>query len=400
MRRRLLATFAGAAAWRGRFCVVSLVSLIAMPIPAQSASTQGSRRVTGRVVRPAGDSVRGVAGIWVVLHRVGPDYAGPLDSARTGGDGRFSIRYAPAGGGDAIYFVSAEHDGIAYFSAPIDTAAAVHDTELAVFDTTSAPVPIRVGGRHIVVAAPGEDQHREVVEVYELANDSSVTRVAAGDVPVWTGTLPDAATEIRLGQSDLSADAIRTDSGRVRLFAPLAPGLKQLSLAYRLDTRAFPLSIPLDAHAGLLEVLLEEPNATAVAPGLTRVEPVSVESRTFNRFLAQDVASGGVLRIDVPSRALASRRLWVIALVTSIAAAMALVLLRTARRRPAPARVPVRPASDERSAERLARQIAELDARVESTPNLSEEERAAFARRRGELKTALANALDEERRRA
>jgi hypothetical protein len=318
---------------------------------------------------------------------------------RTGRDGRFSIRYAPSGSDDAIYFVSAEHDGIAYFSAPIDTAVAVHETELAVFDTTSGPVPIHVRGRHIVVAAPGEDRDREVVEVFELANDSSVTRVAAGDVPVWAGTLPAGARDIRLGQSDLSADAIRTDSGRVRLFAPLAPGLKQLSLAYRLDPGAFPLSIPLDAPAGLLEVLVEEPNANAAAPGLTRVDPVSVESRTFNRFLAQDVAPGGVLRIEVPGIGLASRRMWVIAIVTSIAAAMTLVLLRTARRRqPAPARVSIRPPGDERPSQRLARQIAELDARVESTTDLTDEERAAFAHRRAELKTALASALDAESR--
>jgi hypothetical protein len=396
MRRGVLDLPVRAAAWRGRFCVLSLAPLLAIPAAAQAQS----HRVTGRVVRPAGDSVVGLAGTWVVLHRVGADHAGPLDSLRTARDGRFSIRYTPTGGDDAIYFVSAEHDGIAYFSAPLDTAAIVDDTDLAVFDTTSAPVPIYVRGRHIVVAAPGDDRSREIVEVYELANDSSVTRVAAGDVPVWAGSLPEGAADIRLGQSDLSADAIRTDSGRVRLFAPLAPGLKQLSLAYRLEPGAFPLAIPLDAQSGLVEVLLEEPNATAVAPGLTRVDPVSVESRTFYRFLAQDVASGGVLRIEVPGRGIALRRLWVIALVASVAAAMTLVLLRTARRRrPAPARVSVRPPSDERPSQRLARQIAELDARVESTPDLTDEERAAFAHRRAELKTALARALDGESRR-
>ena len=395
MRRRVLDTFAGAAAWRGRFCVLALVSLTAVQLAAQ---TPGQRRVTGRVVRPAGDSATGVVGTWVVLHRVGASQAGPLDSMRTGRDGRFSIRYAPAGGDDAIYFVSAEHDGIAYFSAPIDTAAVVHETELAVFDTTSAPVPIHVRGRHIVVAAPDSDRLREVVEVFELANDSSVTRVAAGEVPVWSATLPEAARDIRLGQSDLSGDAIRTDSGRVQLFAPLAPGLKQLSLAYRLAPAAFPLAIPLDARAGLLEVLVEEPNATAVAPGLTRVDPVSVESRTFNRFLAQDVASGSVLRIEVAKTLRASRRAWLIAMVTSAVAAMIVVFIRAARHAK-PSTTPMQPRAADSPSQRLARQIAELDARVESTPDLTDEERAAFTHRRAELKTALANALDEERRR-
>jgi hypothetical protein len=393
MRRRFPDLPLRAAAWRGRFCILWLAPMLAIPDAAQAQS----RRVTGRVVRPAGDSAVGLPGTWIVLHRVGSDHAGPVDSIRTGRDGRFSIRYTPRGNDDAIYFVSAEHHGIAYFSAPIDTAAAVHDTELAVFDTTSAPVPIHVRGRHIVVAAPGEDRSREIVEVYELANDSSVTRVAAGDAPVWTTTLPDAAADIRLGQSDLSADAIRTDSGRVRLFAPLAPGLKQLSLAYRLEPGAFPLALPLDARSGLVEVLLEEPNATATAPGLTRVDPVSVESRTFNRFLAQDVASGGVLRIEIPTTRRASRRAWFIAIVASAIAAMTVVFIRAARSAKPPT-TPRQPRAAESSVDRLARQIAELDARVESTPDLTDEERAAFAHRRAELKTALANALDDESR--
>jgi hypothetical protein len=37
---------------------------------------------------------------------------------------------------------------------------------------------------------------------------------------------------------------------------------------------------------------------------------------------------------------------------------------------------------------------------METTPHASDDDRAAYARRRAELKTALARALDEERRQA
>ena len=387
---RSLARFLGAAAWRGRFCIV-LFLLVGAP----DASAQ-ARRVTGRVLRPATDSMGGVEGTWVVLHRVGSDRAGPVDSTRTVRDGSFSMRYTPTGSGDAIYFVSATHDGIAYFSAPLDTGRLVDAAELAVFDTTSAPVPIHVRGHHIVVTAPDADGKREIVEVFELANDSTVTRVAAGDVPVWSSTLPDGAGDVRIGQGDLSEDAIRTDSGRVRVYAPLAPGLKQLSYAYRMDGRAFPLSRPVEGRGGVLEVLLEEPNATATAPGLRRVDPVTVESRTFNRFLAQEVAQGGgVVRIEVGRSVLAMRRVWMIAIIASIAAAMLVLFLRLTHRSSgaAPAPSPV-----ERPVERLAREIAELDARMERAPDAGDAERNAYAQRRAELKRALATALDEERR--
>jgi hypothetical protein len=216
-------------------------------------------------------------------------------------------------------------------------------------------------------------------------------------VPVWTSALPDGAGDIRLGQGDLSADAIRTDGGRVRLFAPLAPGIKQLSYAYRLEGDAFPLALPVESNANVLEVLLEEPNGTAAAPGLARVDPVTVEGRTFNRFLAQDVARGAVLRIEVPTNPFATRRAWLISIVTATAAAMTLVLLRVARRRSRTQRVSIRPSTGEPPSQRIAREIAELDARIEQTASLSDVDRAAYANRRAQLKEALTRALDEER---
>lgn len=383
----------GAAAWRGRFCIVLGAAMLAPDASAQA------RRVTGRVLRPAADSMRGVEGSWVVLHRVAADRSGPLDSVRTSRDGGFTMRYTPSGGQDAIYFVSATHDGIAYFSPPLDTAHAVESADLAVFDTTSAPVPIHVRGHHVVVTARESDGRREIVEVFELANDSTVTRVAAGDVPVWTASLPDGATGIRIGQGDLSEDAIRTDSGRIRVYAPLAPGIKQLSYAYRVEAHAFPLTRPVEGRGGLLEVLLEEPNAVATAPGLARVDPVTVESRTFNRFLAQEVASGGAIRIEMPRDALMSRRAWVVLIIASIAAVMVLLLVRFIRHAPRRIYHPrssTRPAS--RPAERLAREIAELDASMEAARHATDDDRTAYVRRRAELKTALARALDEERR--
>jgi hypothetical protein len=217
---------------------------------------------------------------------------------------------------------------------------------------------------------------------------------------VWSSALPDGAADVRVGQGDLSEDAIRTDSGRVRVYAPLAPGLKQLSYAYRMNARQFPLSRPVEGRGGVLEVLLEEPNAAATAPGLRRVDPVTVESRTFNRFLAQEAAQGGgVVRIEVAGSGLAMRRVWIIVIVASTAAAMLWLLLRFVRRssRPAPApSAAERPI--ERPVERLAREIAELDARMERVTNAGETDRDAYAQRRAELKRALAAALDDERR--
>ena len=50
---------------------------------------------------------RPIAGVRVVLHRVGADNAGPLDSMLTDARGRYHFQYAKSGSPDAIYFVSA-----------------------------------------------------------------------------------------------------------------------------------------------------------------------------------------------------------------------------------------------------------------------------------------------------
>jgi hypothetical protein len=48
-----------------------------------------------------------VSSAWVVLHRVGPDRAGPIDSVQSDARGRFSFNYERTGSADAVYFVSA-----------------------------------------------------------------------------------------------------------------------------------------------------------------------------------------------------------------------------------------------------------------------------------------------------
>ena len=74
-----------------------------------------------------------------------------------------------------------------------------------------------------------------------------------------------------------------------QVFAPFAPGLKQLSFAYELPLSAFPLTRTLPTGATVLEALVEEPGARVEAPKMRQVDPVIVEGRSFARYLAQDV---------------------------------------------------------------------------------------------------------------
>ena len=279
-----------------------------------------------------------VSGAWVVLHRVGPDSAGPLDSVRSDGRGRYSFNYSRTGSADAVYFVSAFYDGIAYFTPPLaEGKVSGDDGEIAVFDTTSGHVPLSLRGHHVVVSAADANARRSVVEVYELSNDSSVTRVA-GNGPAgatWLAHIAPGASDFRVGQGDISAQAVSFANGVVSVFAPIAPGVKQLSFSYSLPAKSFPLKFPLEKETGVYEILIEDKTGSVTGPHLKEVDPVVVDERNYRRFLANDMPENSIATIDLPAppstRTIDPRFMLAITLV--IGASMVLALARALRRR-------------------------------------------------------------------
>ena len=399
---------------RLRPLLLPLLAALALPAAAR-AQERGrgddvvpeQRRVSGRVLRPGGDSLVGASDAWVTIHRVGPDTAGPLDSVRTDRDGRYEFRYRTSGSERAVYFVSASFAGIAYFSQPL-TAPSVsgEDAEIVVFDTTSARVPVSVRGRHVIVLAPtAGGERREVVEVYELSNDTTVTGVAgqgagAAGKPTWSAVVPSEAREFRVGQGDVAPDAVRLASGRVELYAPLAPGLKQLSFSYTLPSGAFPLRVPMERPTSVLEVLVEGAQGAASGAQLKEVNPVVQGGRNFRRFLAQDAPASAVASIEFPAIAVAGARSLYVALVVALAGALMLFALYRAAsrgRRPAiagrGALGALAPPPLPPDADRLAREIATLDAAFERRGAPGDDARAAYRARRAALKRELTDAL-------
>jgi hypothetical protein len=351
--------------------------------------------VSGRVVTPGSKREIGMPNVTVTVHRVGPDSAGALDSARTDGTGRYTIRYRRFGSDEAVYFAAAIHHGIAYFSSPLrGERATADDAEITVFDTTSSPVPLTVQGHHVVVSAPKPDGSRDVVEVYELSNDTTVTLVGRDSLaPVWSAPIPRDATGFVAGQGDVSPVTLARRGDRVTLAAAFGPGVKQLSYSYALPPRAFPLQLTLEHFTSVLEVLLEEPGAQVRAPSLHSTGDATTQGRTFKRFLAQSAPKGETVRIDVPVTSASTRTGVLIGLAVTIALAMIGALAYALRRR-AP-RGPVA-TTDPPTAESLAARIAALDARRDAgDASLSVEQ---YERHRAELKMLLAATLAAQNR--
>ena len=361
-----------------------------------AAPAAGARTVSGRVVRPGAEAFEPVSGTWVTLHRVGRDRAGPLDSVRTAVDGAFRFAYQLSGAPDAIYFVSASYAGIAYFSSALaQPDVSGQDAEIQVFDTTSSGIRLTVRGRHVILSATTGGTRRGLIEVFEVTNDSSRTLIGVNDkAPTFRVRIPRGAQDFKVAQGDVPADAVSFVDGEVQVQMPFAPGLKRLSFSYSMDADAFPLKVPVQFTTGVLEVLAEDPQATVSAPKLVETAPASLDGRNFRRFLGNDVPASGVLEMDLPGSGQAQKTRIVIALVVAIALAMLLSLARAFGRRSTPrTRGLASAAAADREAERLARQIADLDAKFERARDPDDASRATYDAQRSRLKSDLTTAL-------
>ena len=146
-------------------------------------------------MRGSADSPQPVSGQMVVLHRISADSSGPVDSVRTADNGAYRFRYR-LDGPRSMYIISARYSGVAYFTTPLREAAVTSpDADVSVYDTTSAAFPLSVRARHVVIAPPEASGVRRVVDVFEVANDSSRTLVAGAVSPTWSVKLPEGARE-------------------------------------------------------------------------------------------------------------------------------------------------------------------------------------------------------------
>lgn len=390
----------------GTLLAVTVSVLVASYAHALQPPAGSTRSVQGRVrvpTRSGGDSTgMGPArNIWVTLHRVGKDTAGPIDSIRTGAEGTYRFSYKPFGAGDAVYFASTTYGGIAYFTAPLRDANAAGDVaEITVFDTTSRTFPLSVKGRHLIVSKADSAEMRTVVEVFELSNDSLVTLVTAEQQnapPTWSVGIPAAAIDVRANEGEISPDAFASLNGRVNVFAPIAPGVKQIAFSYKLPASSFPLRVRTEQPVVVFEVLVEEAQGDVKGQGFAAVDPVTLERRNFRRFLAQDVKADADLVVEVPAGATSGRNLYIAGLLVAVGFLMMLALTRSMQRAAArrgrvePTLRPQEP--DVPLSDRLAQEIAALDAVYARQESPSASVTAAYEVRRAELKAALAQAL-------
>lgn len=266
------------AGWRGALWLALLVGVPSFPLIAQQRIP-----VAGRVVRAGADSTP-AAGVRLVLHRVGRSFQGPIDSAVSDARGRFQLRFTVDT--TFLYLLSANYSGIEYFSPPINTNPALPDTALVVlvFDT-SATQPVDQVARYLVIRRPAENGSRSVLDLIVLANRGAATRVAGDTLrPAWQGFVPRGIGGIRVGEADLSSDAIVFRGDSIMVFAPIAPGEKQIALEYAVPPGT-PLRLRFSQDSVATNVLLQDAGARVEGAEMIATDSQVIEGESFHRWI-------------------------------------------------------------------------------------------------------------------
>jgi hypothetical protein len=252
--------------------------------------------IIGRVV--TADSTP-VPGARVVLHRIGGETQGPLDSTRADQRGRFRFAFRPDT--TAFYLLSARQAGIEYFSPPVSTNPSRPDTavRIVVYDTSSS-TPVTVEARHLVITRPGPDGSRNALDLIVLQNGGPRTRVAPDTLrPSISLPLPPGTTGFQLGESEVSGESVRRKGDSLIITAPIAPGEKQITVQYQVRPGRSTVELPVQRAGQKINVLLEETGAQVSGPGMAFADSQVIQGRSFRRWTGTATAPG-MIRIALP----------------------------------------------------------------------------------------------------
>jgi hypothetical protein len=238
---------------------------------------------------------------------------------------------------------------------------------------------------------------RRVVDVFEVANDSTVTRViGAGSDATWRARIPAGAVDPTSSGGDLPPDAVQFSGQVASLLVPFPPGSRQIVLTYGVPATGS-VEVPVDEPTASLEVLIEGAGARVEGAMLAAEPPVTMEGRTFQRFVAGPVAAGASFTMQWAGGGFGGRagRLALLALA-ALALTGGIVFGRRVRQVPAsPAPVSGGTPGESRA---LARAIAALDDVYSAASRQDAASRTAYREQRDALKAKLVAALAVEER--
>ena len=227
----------------------------------------------------------------VVLHRVTPEDAGPVDSVRVDRDGNFALPLpAPPGVDGALYFATYRHDDVLFFGEPVTEVARLSEPYRVQAWPRQLWTPgagsFRLAFRNIFIEEGPEGWR--VVDVFEVGHDDPFTWEAPEGQPVWFYPLPEGARNLVKAEMDLDPDAVRFESGGLAIHAPFPPGDRLFVIRYDLPT--LETTFPMPGRVEVVELLIREPAPALRVEGLQGDAPVELErGSSYLRWWGEDV---------------------------------------------------------------------------------------------------------------
>jgi len=271
--------------------ITAALLLNAMPaaIPAVAAAQQEVQAIlSGRLLFEGLPSDTGT----VVLHRVTPEEAGPVDSVAVGPQGQFSFTLPnmPVPGSGETFFAASRFDGILYFGFQVLEPSHL-DEEYAIrtFRTEVAPpggiaFPIWIREFWIEEAPMGW----QVTDAFIVQNPGPVTYVAGPGGAVWQYPLPAGARGFRVLEAGPAPGTVESVDGTLRATNPMSPGENFVMVQYELDSLA--VDLPLPGEVGLARVILREPAPEIRVEGLARLPPEEIEfGVVYRQWMGQEL---------------------------------------------------------------------------------------------------------------
>ncbi|HEV8264073.1 MAG TPA: hypothetical protein VGQ06_03920 [Gemmatimonadales bacterium] len=233
-----------------------------------------------------------------MLHEIRPDTGGPVDSAPTNAAGRYRLTLARRDTA-ATYFVVTTYQDVEYFSEALGVrgAARVDASPLLVYDTTTAGPPMRIERRLVTLFQARGRDGRAVIDVVEVSNPGTRTRVAPDSLrPVWTLRLPAGARGWALDAGNLVPEAIRVRGDTVKVFAPIWPGAP-LRMSQRYALSGSTVRVPLDQWTGELGLLVEDTTAAIAGPLVQSLGVQEFEGHRFAAYRGGAIEAGAEVRV-------------------------------------------------------------------------------------------------------
>ena len=237
-------------------------------------------------------------GALVVVHRVGPDASGPLDSLRAGRDGgfRFRLPQVPDPASQMIYFASVERGGVNYFGPLVQTVSDLDSLYLVrSYDTAPAPpggVALPVTLRVILLEQMAEGGAWSAADLIHVRYDGERTLVAAENGATFVYPLPPGATDLELGGTQMTPDAATLADGALRVTSAIPPGEREFVVRYKIPDPFLTLRYPGTTEEA--EILIKEPAPPMDVTGLQPAQPVEDAGVSYRRYAAAKLTDATV----------------------------------------------------------------------------------------------------------